>query len=362
MKNMIPRLPLRMLLIMVAWMVILGLRLDFSFREIIPAAALVTWLLLLVGPAPRAWGWIIREAFAPTLPTPEEMEALLSDLTLQSRRQGILSLERFRIDAPVLRHAVTLCVDGAAPEFLQQTLQREQRWLTQELRQAWLSVLLGAAIGLLLLGYGQARHGGDDPGLPGSMVFMAIVSLFLVALALEVQQRAERFLEALRDGIAAVQNGMQPWVLRQTLDPAMARRWFPWPAMDAEQEEAELRRLFAVRMEAALSARSLRETLDAVLPDGGMRFSEMVRCEDRDIQAMLLEANNGQLLTATRLAGDEPVRKIFSNLSARAGLMLLEDFDAMPPVNPQEAEQAQLELLALLARQQACSKSTSAYH
>ncbi len=76
-------------------------------------------------------------------------------------------------------------------------------------------------------------------------------------------------------------------------------------------------------------------------------FQDLVNLGDRDIQALLKEADTGRLALALKGATKELNDKFIHNMSSRAGQMLVDDLEAMGPVRLAVVEEAQGELVRL---------------
>ncbi len=76
-------------------------------------------------------------------------------------------------------------------------------------------------------------------------------------------------------------------------------------------------------------------------------FDDLVRIDDRGIQALLKEVENATLVLALKTASEEVRNKIFGNLSKRATELIKEDLEAMPPVRVSDVEQAQQTIVRL---------------
>jgi flagellar motor switch protein FliG len=79
-------------------------------------------------------------------------------------------------------------------------------------------------------------------------------------------------------------------------------------------------------------------------------FEDIIKVDDRSVQALLREVSSETLLLALKGA-DETVReKFFRNMSKRAAEMLRDDLDARGPVRVSEVEVAQKEILGVARR------------
>jgi flagellar motor switch protein FliG len=70
-------------------------------------------------------------------------------------------------------------------------------------------------------------------------------------------------------------------------------------------------------------------------------FEDLIKVDDRGIQALLKEVDNSTLVLALKTAGEEIRSKIFRNLSKRATELIMEDLTNMPPVRLSDVEKAQ---------------------
>lgn len=85
-------------------------------------------------------------------------------------------------------------------------------------------------------------------------------------------------------------------------------------------------------------------------------FDDIVKIDDRGIQSLLKEVDNGKLLLALKTASEEIRNKIFKNISARAAEMLREDLNNMGPSRLSDVEQAQQEIVNAARRLEAEGK------
>ena len=79
-------------------------------------------------------------------------------------------------------------------------------------------------------------------------------------------------------------------------------------------------------------------------------FEDIIFIDDKGIQSMLKEVPNDKLTIALKTAPDEIKDKIFNNISKRAGDLLREDLQAMPPVKLSDVEAAQQEIVNIAKR------------
>ena len=79
-------------------------------------------------------------------------------------------------------------------------------------------------------------------------------------------------------------------------------------------------------------------------------FEDILRVDDRGIQAVLKEVENEELALALRTATDELKDKIFSNMSERAAALIKEEMEYMGPVRIADVEAAQQKLVDIVRR------------
>ncbi len=85
-------------------------------------------------------------------------------------------------------------------------------------------------------------------------------------------------------------------------------------------------------------------------------FEDITKIDDRGIQSLLKEVDNGKLLLALKTANEEIRNKVFKNISARAAEMLREDLSNMGPSRLSDVEQAQQEIVNVARRLEAEGK------
>jgi len=79
-------------------------------------------------------------------------------------------------------------------------------------------------------------------------------------------------------------------------------------------------------------------------------FDDIVKIDDRGIQALLKEVSNDKLLLAMKTASQEIKEKIFKNLSKRAAELLEDDLSTMGPTRISDVEAAQMEVVNVARR------------
>jgi flagellar motor switch protein FliG len=85
-------------------------------------------------------------------------------------------------------------------------------------------------------------------------------------------------------------------------------------------------------------------------------FDDIIKIDDRGIQALLKEVPNEKLLLALKTANEDIKTKVFKNLSQRAADMLREDLSNMGPSRLSDVEGAQQEIVNIARRLEAEGK------
>ena len=84
--------------------------------------------------------------------------------------------------------------------------------------------------------------------------------------------------------------------------------------------------------------------------DNMFTFDDLVKVDDKAIQALLKEVQTESLVIALKGAAPELREKVFKNMSTRAGETLREELDSRGPVRVSEVETEQKELLKVVRR------------
>ena len=90
--------------------------------------------------------------------------------------------------------------------------------------------------------------------------------------------------------------------------------------------------------------------LGELIKDALFVFENLLKVDDRGMQAILREVQADTLATALKGADEEIREKIFKNMSSRAAEILRDDISTKGPVRLSEVEQAQKEVLAVALR------------
>jgi len=90
--------------------------------------------------------------------------------------------------------------------------------------------------------------------------------------------------------------------------------------------------------------------LGELIKDALFVFENLLKVDDRGMQAILREVQADTLATALKGADEEIREKVFKNMSSRAAEILRDDISTKGPVRLSEVEQAQKEVLAVALR------------
>ena len=79
-------------------------------------------------------------------------------------------------------------------------------------------------------------------------------------------------------------------------------------------------------------------------------FEDVLRVNDKGIQAVLKEVENEELALALKTASDDLKNKIFGNMSERAATLIKEEMEFMGPVRVSDVESAQQKIVDVVRR------------
>jgi len=79
-------------------------------------------------------------------------------------------------------------------------------------------------------------------------------------------------------------------------------------------------------------------------------FEDILLLDDRAIQRVLRDVDNGDLAIALKSANEEVQNAIFNNLSKRLAVMIREDMEFMGPVRMKDVEEAQQKIVNVIRR------------
>jgi flagellar motor switch protein FliG len=92
------------------------------------------------------------------------------------------------------------------------------------------------------------------------------------------------------------------------------------------------------------------EALATRLQELMFTFEDMIKLDDKSMQAVLREVDSAKLVVALKGADASLVDKFLRNMSSRAAEMIRDDMEARGPVRLSEVEEAQREILAVTRR------------
>lgn len=98
------------------------------------------------------------------------------------------------------------------------------------------------------------------------------------------------------------------------------------------------------------SIKDFDEALGETIENSMFTFEDLLRIDDRAVQALLAEVSSQVLCTALKGADETAQSKFFSNMSRRAAEMLREDIEVRGPVRLSEVEAAQREIVETARR------------
>jgi flagellar motor switch protein FliG len=90
--------------------------------------------------------------------------------------------------------------------------------------------------------------------------------------------------------------------------------------------------------------------LAQMLMDNMFGFDDLIKVDDKGIQAVLKEVQGESLVLALKGATPEVREKVFRNMSSRAAENLREDLDGRGPVRVSDVEAEQKEILKIVRR------------
>ncbi len=167
---------------------------------------------------------------------PREIIALANRLSRIARRNGLLGLEDEPIENPFFQKGIQMCVDGSAPEFIQEVLHKEMSQ-TLERKSIGESVFrtfgdLAPAFGMIgtLVGLVAMLNNLDDPTALGPGMAIALLTTFygslfaqlvFIPIADKLGRKGDEMannMELIIDSVMGIYNGMNPQVLDELLE------------------------------------------------------------------------------------------------------------------------------------------------
>lgn len=147
-----------------------------------------------------------------------------------------------------------------------------------------------------------------------------------------------------------------PGVIKE-LDQALGNEFRSAGAMEGSQiggVEAAAEIINSMDRATEMNVLSEIEAISGELAEGIRQlmfvFEDLLKIDDRGMQAILKEVNSDELLIALKSASEPLKEKIFSNMSERAALMMKEDLEAMGPVRITDVEKGQQGILSIVKR------------
>ena len=79
-------------------------------------------------------------------------------------------------------------------------------------------------------------------------------------------------------------------------------------------------------------------------------FEDILLLDDKSIQRVLREVDNGELAIAMKATNEQVQDAIFRNLSKRLAVMIKEDMEYMGPVRMKDVEEAQQKIVNIIRK------------
>lgn len=169
------------------------------------------------------------------LDNPEDMIKKIISLSVEAKKNGILGLEKVKIDNPFLKKGVQLAIDGVEPELIESVLKIDIASTTQR-HDAGRAMMISAgdaapAFGMLgtLIGLVLMLADMDDPKGIGPAMAVAIITTFYGSLISNVfflpmadkltyfHDQEMLVKQLIVNGILSIANGDHPAVVQEKL-------------------------------------------------------------------------------------------------------------------------------------------------
>ncbi|SEI76113.1 chemotaxis protein MotA [Allopseudospirillum japonicum] len=175
-------------------------------------------------------------AFGERTDDPREIIIQANKLARTARRNGLLGLEDEPIDNPFFAKGIQLCVDGSAPEFIQEVLTKE---MIQSIERKQIGEKVFRALGSsapafgmigTLVGLVQMLNNLDDPSKLGPGMAVALLTTFYGSLLAQLvflpladklamkTDELENNMTLIIDSVMGIYNGMNPQVMDELLE------------------------------------------------------------------------------------------------------------------------------------------------
>ena len=181
--------------------------------------------------------WFKQALFAPVVPPPTEQITLLVRLAEKARKEGLLALEdeAKKVEDPFLKKALMMTVDGTDGEVLRDVLEAEidAKKAGDKVGAKFFGAMGGYAptVGIIgtVLGLIHVLENLSNPEELGHLIAAAFVAtlwgvltanVFWLPMAAKITRTSElqaKSMELLVEGVAEIQAGSNPRVIRQKL-------------------------------------------------------------------------------------------------------------------------------------------------
>lgn len=193
-----------------------------------------------------------KTVFFETNEKPREIINLANKLARIARRNGLLGLEDEPIDNPFFKKGVQMCVDGSAPEFIQEVLQKDMHYTLERKSTAehiFRSLSdLAPGFGMIgtLVGLIGMLSNLDDPTALGPGMAMALITtlygslmaqLVFIPMADKIESKIDdtrNNMSLIIDSVMGIYNGMNPQILDELLETYLPE--YQRGAVDMEEE------------------------------------------------------------------------------------------------------------------------------
>ncbi|ADU62686.1 MAG: MotA/TolQ/ExbB proton channel family protein [Pseudodesulfovibrio sp.] len=171
---------------------------------------------------------------------PQNIIRLITSLADTARKQSLVSLEKVAIDDPFLKKGVMLVVDGSSETLVRSVMEIELDFMRQRHRQGQ-SVFKGMgtmapAFGMIgtLIGLVNMLSNLSDPSSIGPAMAVALLTTFYGAvlancvflpMATKLEERSAEdalFMQIMIEGVASLQRGDHPTVVKEKLQAFLA--------------------------------------------------------------------------------------------------------------------------------------------
>ncbi|GAB0057735.1 chemotaxis protein MotA [Candidatus Magnetaquicoccaceae bacterium FCR-1] len=173
---------------------------------------------------------------------PKEIIEQIINCSNIARKEGILALEKVQIHHPVLKTAITFCVDGVDPAYLREILTKEMEYM--QIRHHVGVVMFesmgeaGPAMGMVgtLIGMVELLSNLSNPDAIGPSMATALLATMYGAIVANIvvipfgiklhhySTHESVIYELVMDGVQGIQRGVNPRILEKSLISALSRK------------------------------------------------------------------------------------------------------------------------------------------